>query len=71
MDATITKDGRTMVTCQEAARLYGCTMGYMRRLCRDGKVYAQNLGRTYLVDRDEVKKLAREGGAMAKGFVAN
>lgn len=71
MNATITKDGRTLVTCQEAAKLYGCTMGYMRRLCRDGKVFAQPLGRTYLVDRDEVAKLASQGRAMSKGFVAN
>jgi hypothetical protein len=46
-------------------------MGYMRRLARDGRVYSQTIGRTYLVDRDEVKKLANDAGYMSKGFAAN
>ena len=64
-------DGRTLVTCQEAARLYGCTMGYVRRLARDGRVHATTVGRTWFVDRDEVMRIAQESGHMARGFVAN
>lgn len=71
MTATLTIDGRKLITCHEAARLYGCTMGYIRRLCRDGKLHCTTLGRTYLVDADEVHAMARDGGAMCKGFVAN
>jgi len=37
MGTTLQIDGRTLITCQDAARLYGCTMGYMRRLARDGR----------------------------------
>ena len=71
MSTTLQINGRTLITCQDAARLYGCTMGYMRRLARDGRVYSQTIGRTYLVDRDEVKKLAKDAGYMSKGFAAN
>jgi len=71
MTTTLKIDGRTLVTCEDAAKLYGCSMGYMRRLARDGRVYSQTIGRTYLVDRDEVKKLAKDAGYMSKGFAAN
>lgn len=71
MSTTLKIDGRTLITCQDAARLYGCTMGYMRRLARDGRIYAQMVGRTYLVDATEVQKIAEAGGQMAKGFAAN
>ena len=71
MSTTLQIDGRTLITCQDAAKLYGCTMGYMRRLARDGRIYAHLIGRTYLVDADEVRELAQAGGSMAKGFAAN
>jgi excisionase family DNA binding protein len=67
----ITSGERTLITCQDAAKLYGCTMGYIRRLARDGRVFGQLIGRTYLVDAAEVKKLAASGGKLAKGFAAN
>lgn len=71
MATTFTIDGRTLITCQDAAKLYGCSMGYIRRLARDGKIFAATIGRTYLVDRSELKRLASQGGYMSKGFVAN
>ena len=71
MANALTIDGRSLITCQDAAKLYGCSMGYIRRLARDGKVFAATVGRTYLVDRAELKKLASQGGYMSKGFTAN
>ena len=71
MTTTLKIDGRTLVTCQDAAKIYGCSMRYMRRLASTGRVYSQTLGRTYLVDRDEVQRLARDAGYMSKGFAAN
>ena len=71
MTTAIKLDGRNLVTCHEAAKIYGCSMRYMRRLASTGRVYSQTLGRTYLVDRDEVQKLAKDAGYMSRGFAAN
>jgi excisionase family DNA binding protein len=71
MSTTLQLNGRDMVTCQEAARLYGCTMSYIRRLARDGRITSLTLGRTWLVDKSEVSELRRASGHMAKGFGAN
>lgn len=66
----ITSGERTLITCQDAAKLYGCTMRYIRKLAQDGRIYSQSVGRAYLVDAAEIKKLAAAGGSMSKGFAA-
>ena len=62
-------DGREYMTCCEAARVYGCTMGYIRQQARAGKLAAVQIGRTWVVAADEIRRMKREGaGGMAKGF---
>lgn len=71
MSTTLQIDGRTLITCQDAARLYGCTMGYIRRLARHGRIYSQMIGRTYLVDAAEVQRISDSAKKLAKGFSKN
>jgi excisionase family DNA binding protein len=71
MATELTSGERTLITCQQAARLYGCTMGYIRRLARDGRIHSQMMGRTYLLDADEVRRMASGDKKLAKGFAAN
>lgn len=51
--------GRTLISCREAAELYPCSMGYIRRLVRDGRLSSQEVGGTYMVDRAEVLTISR------------
>lgn len=50
--------GRKMVSCQEAAREYGCSMRYIRKLVSAGRIGSELVGRSYLVCLDDVKKLS-------------
>lgn len=51
--------GRKMLSCKEAAEEYGCTMRYIRKLAKDGKIASEVVGGSYMVAADEVKKLSR------------
>jgi hypothetical protein len=68
---------RTFVGCREAAEAYGCTMSYLRRLARAGRVWTEKVGpRAYVFNLDEIKQLARrkDGGRLrkrAEGFKAH
>lgn len=65
----LTIDGREYMTCCEAAKLYGCTMGYIRQQARAGRLDAVQIGRTWVVAADEIRHMKRAGaGQMAKGF---
>lgn len=70
MSSAVEIAGREMITCQEAARIYGCTMGYIRRLARDGKLTAQSVGPMWFVDKSELLQAKRLCGSKAKGFAA-
>ena len=66
--------GRIVIPCREAAKLYGCRMGYMRRLARDGKVKAEESNGVWMFDLEDVRELAKrkDTGRHAKrsqGFV--
>jgi excisionase family DNA binding protein len=60
--------GRKLVTCSKAAQIYRCSMRYIRRLAADGRIYSEVVGRTYMVDEADVRKLAarQEGGRLRK-----
>ena len=51
--------GRKMLSCKEAAEEYGCTMRYIRKLAKDGRISSEVVGGAYMVAADEVRKLAR------------
>ena len=67
--------GRKMLSCQEAAEQYGCTMRYIRKLAQEGRLTSEMVGGSYMVAADEVAKLAKRktGGRERKrseGFKA-
>lgn len=65
----LTINGRDYVTCCEAAKAIGCTMGYIRQQARSGRLRAVQIGRTWVVDAAEIRRMKRDGaGGMAKGF---
>ena len=56
--------GRKMLSCHDAAKLYGCSMRYMRRLALEGKVAAETVGGAYFVSEADVRRLKAQ---VAKG----
>jgi len=50
-----------MISVTAAAEKAGCTVSYIRRLLRDGKLSGQRVSdRCWLVDTRELKKLSKE-----------
>ena len=49
--------GRKMLTCREAAEKYGCSMRYIRKLAKDGQIYAETVAGSYMVAEADVAKL--------------
>ena len=56
--------GRKLISCREAAEAYGCTMSYIRRLARLGRLETEEVGGSYVFDESEVRNLASQA---AKG----
>ena len=56
--------GRKLISCREAAEAYGCTMSYIRRLARLGRLETEEVGGSYVFDEADVRKLASQA---AKG----
>lgn len=56
--------GRKLISCREAAEQYGCTMSYIRRLARLGRLETEEVGGSYVFDEAEVRRLANQA---AKG----
>lgn len=54
--------GRKLISCRQAAETYGCTMRYIRRLAKDGKLETELVGGSYLFDEAAVKALAALAG---------
>ena len=52
--------GRRMLSCRQAAKEYGCTMSYIRRLARSGRLDAEEVGGSYFFDEAQVKRLAAQ-----------
>lgn len=59
-------EGTRMIDCREAARRYGCTMRYIRKLAHDGKLPHKVIGGSYLFPTAEVDRLKRDA-ARAEG----
>lgn len=49
-----------MIPCREAAEAYGCSMSYIRRLARLGRLETEEVGGTYVFDEAEVRRLAAQ-----------
>jgi hypothetical protein len=76
MIAVKNENGREIVSCSEAAEAYDCTMSYMRRLARAGRVRTEEHAGVWWFDIEDVKKLAgrTDGGRKKKrsqGFQAD
>jgi hypothetical protein len=56
--------GRRMISCREAAEAYGCSMSYIRRLARLGRLETEEVAGSYVFDEADVKRLASQA---AKG----
>jgi excisionase family DNA binding protein len=56
--------GRKLISCREAAEAYGCTMSYIRRLARLGRLQTEEVGGCYFFEEADVKRLAAQA---AKG----
>ena len=52
--------GRKLISCRDAADAYGCSMSYIRRLARLGRLETEEVGGSYLFDEAEVKRLAAQ-----------
>lgn len=64
-------DGKPYLTCNAAAQLCACSMGYLRRLAREQRIPAVEIGRTWLLEQEGVEILAKSTSKMRSGFVAN
>lgn len=56
--------GRKLLTCRDAAEKYGCSMRYIRKLAKDGQVYAEMVAGSYMVSEAD---LASRKAKVAKG----
>ena len=74
--------GRNVCSCREAAKALGCSMGRVRQLVMEKRVWSERVTETAMVlDRDEIARLAKERdaaraagklrGTPPGGFVAN
>lgn len=50
--------GSKLIPCAKAAELYGCTMSYIRRLARAGKLDTELQAGSYFFHEAQVKRLA-------------
>jgi hypothetical protein len=50
--------GRRLISCRKAAETYGCSMSYIRRLARLGRLETEEVGGSYVFDEAEVRRLA-------------
>lgn len=56
--------GRKMLSCREAAKKYGCSMRYIRKLAADGEIYSETVAGSYMVSESDV---AARKAKVAKG----
>jgi hypothetical protein len=52
------EEGRIWISCREAAEEYGCTMSYIRRLARLGRLDTDEIAGSYVFDKAQVRRLA-------------
>lgn len=46
-----------LITTARAAEIHNCTARYIRRLCQNGRLKCEQIGRDWLVDEDTVRAL--------------
>ena len=64
MNVAVTNEsGTKMIDCREAARRYGCTMRYIRRLAADGRLSYEVVGGSYLFSAAEIEQIKRDAAA--------
>jgi predicted transcriptional regulator len=56
--------GRKMLSCRDAAKKYSCSMRYIRRLAKEGKIYSETVAGSYMVSEADV---AARKARVAKG----
>jgi hypothetical protein len=56
--------GRTLLSCRDAAERYGCSMRWIRKLAADGRIYSETVAGSYMVAEVDVAKIK---AATAKG----
>ena len=56
--------GRKLLSCRDAAKKYGCSMRYIRKLAKDGEIYSETVAGSYMVAEDDV---AKRKATVAKG----
>lgn len=49
-----------LITSKQAAESFGFTSDYIRRMCVDGRIKAEKLGNTWIIDLKELKKIKRQ-----------
>ena len=47
-----------MLSCREAAEMYGCSMRYIRKLAKDVTIASEVVGGAYMVAADDVRRLS-------------
>jgi excisionase family DNA binding protein len=53
-------EGTKMIDCREAAKRYGCTMRYIRKLALEGKLPHKVIGGAYLFPIEAVDAVRKE-----------
>lgn len=48
-----------LLTTREVSKLTGYSQGHIKRLCREGKLEAQKIGRDYIMVDDAVEHLSK------------
>lgn len=42
-----------IMSCQEAAEIWGLSPHYIKNLCKEGKVIAKCIGKTWIIDKNQ------------------
>lgn len=43
-----------IIGVEEAAKLWGLSPGYIKNLCAEGKIKAKKIGKTWIIDKNQV-----------------
>jgi len=60
MERVHTFDNDTLVSSKDASRLLNCSHDYVGRLCREGKIYGEKIGRTWYVSQNSLTEFKKE-----------
>lgn len=60
MEKVHTFDNDVLVSSKDASKLLNCSHDYIGRLCREGKVYGEKIGRTWYVSQNSLREFKKE-----------